>query len=146
MSSPGDKGAAPLGLADVERLDFAKGDGLLPAIVQHAATGAVLMLGYMNQQALSETLARGRVVFFSRSKQRLWEKGETSGHHLELAQIRASYALSHWIGTVYVENLSNAIGINSYSDPANYGPQNYQAIVSRPRTYGFTVGYSFKGW
>jgi len=89
MSSPGDKGAAPLGLADVERLDFAKGDGLLPAIVQHAATGAVLMLGYMNPQALRETLTRRRVVFFSRSKQRLWEKGETSGHCLELAQIRA---------------------------------------------------------
>ena len=88
MSSPGDKGAAPLGL-DVERLDFAKGDGLLPAIVQHAATGAVLMLGYMNPQALRETLTRRRVVFFSRSKQRLWEKGETSGHCLELAQIRA---------------------------------------------------------
>jgi outer membrane receptor protein involved in Fe transport len=59
---------------------------------------------------------------------------------------RASYALSHWMGAVYVENLTNAIGINSYSDPANYGPQNYQALVSRPRTYGFTVGYSFKGW
>jgi len=89
MSSPGDKGAAPLGLADVERLDFAKGDGLLPAIVQHAVTGAVLMLGYMNREALRETLMRRRVVFFSRSKQRLWEKGETSGHCLELAQIRA---------------------------------------------------------
>jgi phosphoribosyl-ATP pyrophosphohydrolase/phosphoribosyl-AMP cyclohydrolase len=89
MSGAGDKGAAQAGLADLERLDFAKGDGLLPAIVQHAVTGAVLMLGYMNQQALSETLARRRVVFFSRTKQRLWEKGETSGHRLELAQIRA---------------------------------------------------------
>jgi iron complex outermembrane receptor protein len=63
-----------------------------------------------------------------------------------MVDARASYALSHWMGTVYVDNLTNAIGINSYSDPANYGPQNYQAIVSRPRTYGFTVGYSFKGW
>ena len=89
MSSPGDKGAAQVGLGDVERLDFAKGDGLLPAIVQHAVTGAVLMLGYMNREALRETLMRRRVVFFSRSKQRLWEKGETSGHSLELGQIRA---------------------------------------------------------
>ena len=87
MSGAGDKGAAQVGLGDLERLDFAKGDGLLPAIVQHAVTGAVLMLGYMNRQALSETLTRRRVVFFSRSKQRLWEKGETSGHRLELAQI-----------------------------------------------------------
>src|SRR6266513_838353 len=89
MSGAGDKGAAQVGLADLERLHFAKGDGLLPSIVQHAVTGAVLMLGYMNRQALSETLTRRRVVFFSRSKQRLWEKGETSGHRLELAQILA---------------------------------------------------------
>ena len=89
MSSPGDKAAAQVGLADLERLDFVKGEGLLPAIVQHAVSGAVLMLGYMNREALSETLTRRRVVFFSRSKQRLWEKGETSGHRLELAQIRA---------------------------------------------------------
>ena len=74
--------------ADIEKLDFGKGDGLLPAVIQHAATGAVLMLGYMNREALRETLSRRRVVFFSRSKQRLWEKGETSGHSLELAEIR----------------------------------------------------------
>ena len=75
--------------ASVEQLDFAKGDGLMPAVVQHAGTGSVLMLGYMNRQALRETLDRRRVVFFSRSKQRLWEKGETSGHFLELAEIHA---------------------------------------------------------
>ena len=70
--------------ADIDSLDFAKSDGLLPAVVQHAGTGAVLMLGYMNRDALRETFARRHVVFFSRSKQRLWEKGETSGHFLEL--------------------------------------------------------------
>src|ERR1700730_6442508 len=78
-----------LELADVEGLDFSKGAGLLPAIVQHAGSGAVLMLGYMNRDALLASLARQRVVFFSRSRQRLWEKGETSGQLLELAQIRA---------------------------------------------------------
>jgi phosphoribosyl-ATP pyrophosphohydrolase/phosphoribosyl-AMP cyclohydrolase len=77
----------PLGPDDIDTLDFAK-SGLLPAIVQHAQTGAVLMLGYMNAQALRETLNRGHVVFFSRSKQRLWEKGETSGHFLELVEVR----------------------------------------------------------
>jgi phosphoribosyl-ATP pyrophosphohydrolase/phosphoribosyl-AMP cyclohydrolase len=71
----------------LEGLDFAKSGGLLPAIVQHAVTGAVLMLGYMNPDALQATLQRRRVVFWSRSKQRLWEKGESSGHHLELASI-----------------------------------------------------------
>jgi phosphoribosyl-ATP pyrophosphohydrolase/phosphoribosyl-AMP cyclohydrolase len=69
-------------------LDFGKSDGLLPAIVQHADSGAVLMLGYMNGEALAETFERGRVVFFSRSKQRLWMKGETSGHVLDLVDVR----------------------------------------------------------
>lgn len=78
-----------LSFADIPRLDFTKGGGLLPAIVQHAGTGAVLMLGFMNAEALRTTLDRRRVVFYSRSKQRLWEKGETSGHHLELADVRA---------------------------------------------------------
>ena len=69
-------------------VDFAKGDGLVPAIVQHADNGAVLMLGYMNAEALRETLARKRVVFFSRSRQTLWEKGETSGHTLDFVSAR----------------------------------------------------------
>jgi phosphoribosyl-AMP cyclohydrolase len=66
--------------ADLEQIDWGKGAGLVPAIVQHAQSGAVLMLGYMNRDALQATLARGRVVFYSRSRQRLWEKGESSGH------------------------------------------------------------------
>lgn len=79
---------APLALADIATLDFDKTAGLLPAIVQHAQSGAVLMLGYMNREALRETLSRRRVVFYSRSRQRLWEKGETSGHTLALAEVR----------------------------------------------------------
>jgi phosphoribosyl-ATP pyrophosphohydrolase/phosphoribosyl-AMP cyclohydrolase len=75
--------------SDVDGLDFAKGDGLLPAVVQDALGGALLMVGYMNADALRETLRRGRVVFWSRSKGRLWEKGETSGHRLELVEVRA---------------------------------------------------------
>jgi len=75
-------------VADIDRLDFSKGDGLIPAIVQDAVTGAVLMLGYMNREALRATFERQRVVFFSRSKQRLWEKGETSGYSLDLVEVR----------------------------------------------------------
>jgi phosphoribosyl-ATP pyrophosphohydrolase/phosphoribosyl-AMP cyclohydrolase len=71
----------------IDRVDFGKGDGLVPAIVQDADTGAVLMLGYMNREALEQTLARGRAVFFSRSKQRLWEKGETTGHTLDVVEV-----------------------------------------------------------
>ena len=81
--------ARVIGPADMDTLDFTKAAGLLPVVVQHAASGAVLMLGYMNREALSATFARGRVVFFSRSRQRLWEKGESSGHSLALVQIRA---------------------------------------------------------
>jgi len=74
---------------DATRLDWDKGNGLLPVIVQHAATLRVLMLGYMNREALQATLAGGRVTFFSRSKQRLWTKGESSGHVLELVSVEA---------------------------------------------------------
>lgn len=72
---------------DIEALAFAKQDGLLPAIVQHAASGQVLMLGYMNRDALAQTLASGKVTFYSRSRQCLWTKGETSGHVLDLVRI-----------------------------------------------------------
>jgi phosphoribosyl-AMP cyclohydrolase / phosphoribosyl-ATP pyrophosphohydrolase len=74
---------------DTSKIDFGKGDGLVPAIVQDADTGAVLMMAYMNKEALEQTLARKRAVFFSRSKQRLWEKGETTGHTLDVVDITA---------------------------------------------------------
>jgi phosphoribosyl-ATP pyrophosphohydrolase/phosphoribosyl-AMP cyclohydrolase len=79
----------PLTAVDIDRLDWSKGDGLLPAIVQDAANGAVLMLGFMNREALAATFARGRVVFWSRSRRRLWEKGETSGNTLHLQDVQA---------------------------------------------------------
>jgi phosphoribosyl-ATP pyrophosphohydrolase/phosphoribosyl-AMP cyclohydrolase len=69
-------------------LDWNKAEsGLLPAIVQDYQTGRVLMLGYMNQEALTKTINSQQVTFFSRSKQRLWTKGETSGHVLELVDV-----------------------------------------------------------
>jgi phosphoribosyl-ATP pyrophosphohydrolase/phosphoribosyl-AMP cyclohydrolase len=86
--APALEGGGAVHPADIESLDFAKGNGLLPVVIQHAGTGAVLMLGYMNHDALHETFTRRHVVFFSRSKQRLWEKGETSGHFLELEAVR----------------------------------------------------------
>jgi phosphoribosyl-AMP cyclohydrolase / phosphoribosyl-ATP pyrophosphohydrolase len=77
-----------LHFADVEQLAWDKQQGLLPAIVQHAVSGAVLMLGYMNRGALRATLERGRVVFHSRSRQELWEKGQSSGHVLQVVEVR----------------------------------------------------------
>jgi phosphoribosyl-ATP pyrophosphohydrolase/phosphoribosyl-AMP cyclohydrolase len=74
---------------ELQSLDWAKGDGLLPAIVQDAGNLRVLMLGYMNAEALAATQASGQVTFYSRSKQRLWKKGESSGHVLELVSVQA---------------------------------------------------------
>lgn len=73
---------------EMNALAWEKSAGLLPAIVQDAQTGKVLMLGYMNREALEKTLRTRQVTFFSRSKQRLWTKGETSGHVLELVRLR----------------------------------------------------------
>jgi len=69
-------------------LNFNKStDGLLPAIIQDAGTQKVLMLGYMNKESIDKTIAEGRVTFYSRSKDRLWTKGETSGNFLEVQEI-----------------------------------------------------------
>lgn len=71
----------------LDALAWDKSEGLLPAIVQDSSTGKVLMLGYMNREALDKTLRTRQVTFFSRSKQRLWTKGETSGNVLELVRL-----------------------------------------------------------
>ena len=74
---------------DIKQIDFAKGNGLVPAVVQDVDTGKVLMLGYMNEEALEKTIRDDKVTFFSRSKHRLWRKGERSGNFLQLVDIRA---------------------------------------------------------
>ena len=76
-------------MIDIEQLDWNKQGGLLPAIVQHAEDGRVLMLAYMNRDALEHTIRTGRVTFWSRSRNELWTKGETSGHHLSLESVHA---------------------------------------------------------
>ena len=70
------------------QLDFTKLGGLVPAIVQDAKTGEVLMLGFMNEEAFAETRASGDVTFFSRSRKKLWRKGEQSGHTLRVREVR----------------------------------------------------------
>lgn len=72
---------------NIDALAWEKMDNLLPCIVQHATSGKVLMQGYVNQDALSHTFATNHVTFFSRSKQRLWTKGETSGNTLDLVEM-----------------------------------------------------------
>jgi phosphoribosyl-ATP pyrophosphohydrolase/phosphoribosyl-AMP cyclohydrolase len=72
-----------------KELNFEKNNGLIPVVIQDGKTNHVLMLGYMNQKALEETRKTGKVTFYSRTKQRLWTKGETSGNFLELDSIQA---------------------------------------------------------
>ncbi|MBI4906123.1 MAG: phosphoribosyl-AMP cyclohydrolase [Acidobacteria bacterium] len=68
-------------------LDFAKQDGLIAAVIQDAASGRVLMLGFMNEEAWKKTLETGCAVFYSRTRKKLWLKGETSGHKLIVKEI-----------------------------------------------------------
>jgi phosphoribosyl-AMP cyclohydrolase / phosphoribosyl-ATP pyrophosphohydrolase len=71
----------------MDQIDFSKGNGLVPVVIQNNNTLQVLMLGYMNEEALKKTDEEKRVTFFSRSKNRLWTKGETSGNYLEVVEI-----------------------------------------------------------
>ena len=76
-------------MINIESLDFEKSNGLLPVIIQHFETSEILMLGYMNKEALTKTLDTKLVTFYSRSRQCLWVKGETSHNYLELKDILA---------------------------------------------------------
>jgi phosphoribosyl-ATP pyrophosphohydrolase/phosphoribosyl-AMP cyclohydrolase len=74
-------------MIDVSKLDFRKTNGLIPCVVQDSTTLKVIMLGYMNEEALQKTLTEKKLTFFSRTKQRLWTKGETSGNYLFLHEV-----------------------------------------------------------
>ena len=108
---------APLTAADLDRIDWTKAkDGLLPAIVQDAATRQVLMLAWMNRDALAETLDSGEAVFWSRSRQGRWRKGETSGNHLRVIEVLADcdadtiLVLADPVGPACHENLTSCFG------------------------------------
>ena len=125
-------GDATLGVDAIDTLDWDKQDGLLPAIVQDAATLRVLMLGYMNREALQATLASGSVTFFSRSKGRLWTKGESSGHVLRLVSVRtdcdsdALLVLAHPQGpTCHLQRTS------CFPDAPGDGLAELEAVIAR---------------
>lgn len=75
-------------MTDLSKIDFDKSSGLIPAIIQDSQTNKVLMLGYMNREALEKTMRDQKVTFFSRTKQRLWTKGETSSNFLNVVEIK----------------------------------------------------------
>ncbi len=84
-------------------LDFAKAGGLLPGIVQDAATGQVLMLGFLNPESLDLTLSSGFVTFFSRTRSQLWQKGATSGNRLRVVEILTDCDRDTLLFRVFVE-------------------------------------------
>ena len=108
--------------ATADRLDFEKAtDGLLPAIVQDARTRVVLMQGWMNRAALDATLETGKVTFYSRSKQRLWTKGEQSGNFLNLMSVKADCDLDSLLLQVSPQGPICHTGSDTCWDETNTG-------------------------
>lgn len=100
-------------MIEPDELAWQKQGGLLPAIVQHAETGEVRMLGYMNQEALKKTMESRRVVFWSRSREALWEKGATSGNGLEVVDIKSDCDADALLVTVRPEGATCHLGTPS---------------------------------
>ena len=98
---------------DIETLDWDKNAGLIPAVIEDAVSGRVLMLAYMNREALQKTLETKRVTFFSRSKGRLWTKGETSGYFLTLVDMAADCDKDTLLVTVNAEGPACHLGTTS---------------------------------
>ena len=98
---------------DIETLDWDKNTGLIPAVIEDAVSGRVLMLAYMNREALQKTLETKRVTFFSRSKGRLWTKGETSGNFLNLVDLAADCDKDTLLVTVNAEGPACHLGTTS---------------------------------
>ena len=103
---------------EINTLDWQKMKGLLPAIIQNAETGKVLMLGYMNQESLIATLTSGQLTLYSRSRKRLWRKGETSGNSMALQHISADCDNDSLLIQVIPKGPACHLGYNSCYQPA----------------------------
>jgi phosphoribosyl-ATP pyrophosphohydrolase/phosphoribosyl-AMP cyclohydrolase len=105
---------------EINSLQWQKMEGLLPAIIQHAETGQVLMLGYMNREALLATITSGQLTLFSRTRQKLWRKGERSGTTMALHQISADCDNDSLLVQVLPKDPTNHKGyISRYQPPLN---------------------------
>lgn len=121
---------------NIEQLAWDKMDGLLPAIIQHQATGAILMQGYMNKEALTATLSTGKATFFSRSKQALWVKGETSSNFLNVSQVLTDCDQDSLLLACQPDGPSCHLGTESCFPEQSLSQQNFlsqleQVIASR---------------
>lgn len=133
------------------QLDFNKMNGLVPCIIQNAITQEVLMLGYMNKEALEKTLQEKVITFFSRSKNRLWTKGETSGNMLELVNIREDCDQDSLIAQVLPKGPTCHLGNNScFQGLENKGElyrleSTLQERIDNPSTKSYTTSLLNKG-
>ena len=114
-------------------LDFKKMDGLVTAVIQDHASGRVLMVGYMNEEAFRRTVATGFATFFSRSRNSLWTKGETSGHRLVVKEISADCDQDALL--VRVEALGPGVCHNGYRSCFYRTLREGEWAVSEPRAY-----------
>ncbi len=115
------------------QLDFSKADGLIPAIIQDHATGRVLMLGFMNEEAFRRTVETGFATFYSRSRKKLWLKGETSGHRLAVKKISTDCDQDALL--VQVEPLGPGVCHNGYRSCFYRGLKNGEWTETEARAY-----------
>lgn len=133
------------------KIDFDKMGGLVPAIIQDAQTEKVLMLGYMNEEALEKTNKEKKVTFYSRSKQRLWTKGETSGNFLELVELKVDCDKDTLLIRVNPVGPVCHTGTDTCFNEANEGPflDKLQAIIKAsketPKEGSYTSSLFAKG-
>ena len=114
-------------------LDFKKGKGLLPVIAQDCNTNEVLMLAYMNQASFNETLASGKATYYSRSRQSLWKKGETSGHVQHVKEIRVD--CDHDTILLKVEQVGNAACHKGYKSCFFKRVENNELKIAEKRVF-----------
>jgi phosphoribosyl-AMP cyclohydrolase len=114
-------------------LNFSKSDGLIPAVIQDYSSGRVLMVGFMNDEALRRTVETGFATFYSRSRQKLWLKGETSGHRLVVKEISTDCDQDALL--VRVEPLGPGVCHNGYQSCFYRRLENGEWVESEPRVY-----------
>jgi phosphoribosyl-AMP cyclohydrolase len=124
------------------QLDYTKLDGLLPAVIQDAKTGRVLMVGFMNDEAFRRTVATGYATFYSRSRNKLWIKGESSGHRLAVTEI--STDCDNDTVLLKVEALGPGVCHKGYESCFFRKLENGQWVESEPRTYDPDAVYGDK--
>jgi phosphoribosyl-AMP cyclohydrolase len=123
-------------------LDYTKLDGLLPAVVQDATSGRVLMVGFMNDEAFRKTCETGFVTFYSRSRNKLWMKGESSGHKLVVREISTDCDLDTVL--VKVEALGPGVCHNGYQSCFYRKLDGNEWVESEPRAYDPNAVYGSK--